>query len=321
MREVLTEEEVSTLIDAREKGELPGNGASSPDPACRPFDFLSKKPIGGVQQTILEIIQESFSKGTAVLLSGMLHRDVQVVGGSNYSESAGSFLTHFQGTSCLGVASSGAHSGNTFLAFSGELAYSLIDLLLGGDGSAAPQPDREFSPLELRLVHRLFTGILGELTRAWSGVSPAQFTLDRVETNARRIPLPDGQEPIHVMNFRVTTDTNLSREFCIAVPLALIEPLKSQQVRADADPAAGEFERRLLAVLETISVEVTAELGETHVPIRRILSLHAGDVLATDHEVQGPVLVKVEGFPKMTGGAGLSRGKRAIKITSIQEKP
>ncbi|GAB4361652.1 MAG: flagellar motor switch protein FliM [Deltaproteobacteria bacterium] len=316
MREILTQEEVSTLIDAHEKGELPGESPPSPDSACAPYDFLSKKLIGGVQQTILEIIQESFSKGTGALLSGMLHREIQVAGVSNYSESVSSFLSHFQETSCIGVISSGSHCSKTFLAFSGELAYSLIDLLLGGDGTAKAPPDREFSPLELRLAHRLLSGILAELTRAWSDVVPTKFTLDCVETTAKRIPLPDGQEQVYVMNLRITTDTDLSRDFCVALPLALIEPLKSKQIRTEADPEAGEFERRLRAVLETIPVEVSAELGETQVPIRRILSLHTGDVLPTDHEIQGPVIVKVEGFPKMTGGAGLSRGKRAIKITS-----
>ncbi|MBI5420124.1 MAG: flagellar motor switch protein FliM [Deltaproteobacteria bacterium] len=315
MREILTQEEVDALLDAYDNGEIEDRPSSAQQTFCTPFDFMSRKLIGGVQQTILEIIQDGFAKGTSGHLSGALHREITVVTTSSYSETVSSFLSHFKGPSCLGLLTAESAGGRMFLAMSPYLAYALIDLMLGGEGNIEDPEGREFSTLEVRLIHRLMTGITTELTKAWSQIAPMRFVFEKVETHAKKIAVADGQDQLYIINLRLAADTALSRDFCVALPIALIEPLKSRQVKSEIDPKSGEFAARLRGMLHGIPVELSVMLGEAQIPIRDILSLKPGDVIATDREANSHVSILVEGKPKMAGRAGISRGKRAIKIT------
>jgi flagellar motor switch protein FliM len=316
MREILTQEEVDALLEAYDKGEV--KEAAGPDTPsfCTPFDFMSRKLIGGVQQTILEIIQDAFSKGAGGHLAGVLRREIRVTTASTYNETVTGFLSHFKGSVCIGLLSADAPGGRTFLAMSPFLAYALIDLMLGGDGNIEDPEEREFSAAEIRLVQTILSGLAKELTKAWSQVSPRRFVLEKVETRAKKISAGDGQDSLYVMNMRLEAEAGPAREFCVALPLSLIEPLKSREVRGpEADPKAEEFSARLKGMLETVPVEVSVLLGETQIPIREVLSLKPGDLIATERDAGSCVRVFVEGMSKLSGRAGISRGKRAVKIT------
>ncbi len=316
MREILTQEEVDALLDAYDKGEVEAMASPGQPSLCTPFDFMSRKLIGGVQQTILEIIQDGFAKGAGAHLSATLHRDIRITTASTYSETVSGFLSHFKGPACIGLLTADAPGGRTYLAMSPFLAYALIDLLLGGDGNIEDPDGREFSALEIRLVQTLLSGLARELTKAWSQVSPQRFAFEKVETQVKKIAAADAQDPLYVMNLHLEADSGTGRDFCVALPLALIEPLKTRQVRPEADPKAGEFAARLRGSLEKVPVELSVVLGEAQVPIRDVLALKPGDLIATDRDVGSSVLVLVEGSSKLAGRAGISRGKRAVKITA-----
>lgn len=315
MREILTQEEVDALLEAYDSGEI--EDTPPPSAASTPFDFLSRKIVAGVQATLLELIQDAAAKGCAAHLTGIVRRDVKVSSASAYSETAGNFLSNFKGRCCVGILSAEGAPGPAFLAMSPFLAYALVDLMLGGDGRIAEPDDRDFSVLEIRMVRKVMEGITAELGKGWSSVAPGRFAFSKVETNGKMLPSVPDQDPLYVMNFRVESETGLSRDFSVALPFALVEALKEQQGEAEAaDPAASGTAARIREALESVTVRVEATLGEAHLPIREILSLKPGDVIATEQEIDAPVVVLVEGLPKLFGRAGISRGNRAVKITA-----
>ncbi len=315
MREILTQEEVDALLEAYDSGEIaetpPADGTSTP------FDFLSRKPVGGVQETLIELVHDGSAKGCAAYLTGIIRREVKVSNASAYTETAGNFLSNFKGRCCIGILSCDLIPGHAFLAMSPFLAYALVDLMLGGEGRIAEPDDRDFSVLEVRMARKIMEGITGELTKAWGTVAPGRFSFVKVETNPKMLPPVQDQDPLYVMNFRVESDTGLSRDFTIALPFALIESLKGQQGEPEiADPKASEYAVLLRDAVEEIVVGVVVRLGEVSLPIREILSLKPGDVITTGQEIDAPVAILVEGLPKLSGRPGISRGNRAIKITA-----
>ncbi len=315
MREILTQEEVDALLEAYDSGEIedtPIAGASS-----TPFDFLSRKPVGGVQETLIELIHDGSAKGCAVYLTGIIRRDIKCSNASAYTESTGNFLSNFKGRSCIGILSSEKTPSHAFLAMSPFLAYALVDLMLGGDGRIAEPDDRDFSVLEVRMARKIMEGITGELSKAWTAIAPGRFSFVKVETNPKMLPPFQELDPLYVMNFRVESDTGLSRDFTIALPFGLIESLKGQQGEAEAvDPKASEYAALMRDAVEEIMVSVEVMLGEVSLPIREILSLKPGDVITTEQEIDAPVGIMVEGLAKLSGRPGISRGNRAIKITA-----
>ncbi len=316
MRDILTQEEVDALLDACDKGEIGEEPPTSPE-FYTPFDFSSRKLIGGVQQTLLERIQDALSKGMASSLGAILQKEITVSATSAYTEPAEAFLSNFKGPSCIALLSADAARDTTYVALSPFLAYALIDLMLGGDGNIKEPEGKEFSTLEVRMVRKIFDGMTSELSKAWSQAFPCRFATTRVETNPKGIPDGGGQDPLYIMNIHIGTETGLSRDFSIAVPFSLVEPHKAAAAPKEADPRAKEFAATIQQRVEAVNVGVSVLLGEAHVPVREILSLKPGDVIATDREVVAPVSVLVEGKPKFWGRAGVSRGRRAVKITAI----
>ncbi len=313
MREILTQEEVDALLEAYDKGEI-GEASASPTGFYTPFDFHSSRPIADAQQVVMETIQGAIAKGVAVHLSGALRREVKVSPSSCYSETSAGFLANFRGTSCVGLIAAQEAPGNLFLALTPILAYSLIDLMLGGEGKIEEVEEKEFTPIEVRLVRRILEGITAEISKAWGRFAPLRLTFGKVETNPKMLPSRETTNPLYVMTYRLEADGGLSRDFSIALPFALLEPLKTAPAPAERDTKSALLADRIRESLNGIPVEVTGILGEAHLPVREILALKPGDVVGTDREVSTPVLLLVDGKPKFTGRPGVSNGKRAVKI-------
>ena len=313
MREILTQEEVDALLEAFDKGEI-GDAPPSAPGFCTPFDFHSRKPIADAQQIIMETIQDGIAKGVAVHLSGALHHEVKVTPSSSYGDSSAGFLSNFKGTSCVGLITAENTPGHVFLAITPFLAYSLIDLMLGGEGKIEQHEEKEFSPLEVRLVRRILVGIMAEISKAWARFAPLRLTFGKVETNPKMLPSREGQDPLYVMSYRMEADGGLSRDFSVALPFSLLEPLKTAPIPVERDTKSAQLASRIREGLNGIPVEITGILGEAHLPVRQILSLKPGDVVETSREITMPVLLLVDGRPKFTGRPGVSNGKRAVKI-------
>ena len=313
MREILTQEEVDALLEAYDKGEIEDASSSAPG-FYTPFDFHSSKPIADAHQIIIETIQDGISKGIAVHLSGALHHEVKVTPSSSYTETAAGFLSNFKGASCVGLIAAENTPGNVFLALTPFIAYSLIDLMLGGEGKIEEIEEKEFSPLELRLVRRILEGITAEIPKAWARFAPLALTFGKMETNPRMLPSRESQDPLYVMNYRLEAEGGFSRDFSLALPFSLLEPLKTAPVPVERDTKSAQLAARIRDGLNGIPLAITGILGETHLPVREILSLKPGDVLETSREVTMPVLLLVGGKPKLTGRPGVSNGKRAVKI-------
>ncbi|GAB4233428.1 MAG: flagellar motor switch protein FliM [Deltaproteobacteria bacterium] len=313
MREILTQEEVDALLEACDKGEI-GENPPSPATFCTPFDFHSRKQVGNAQQAVIEMILDAVAKGVAAHLSGALRREVRVTPSPGYAETSAEFLSRFKGPSCVGLITAENRPGNVFLAVTPFLAYSLIDLMLGGEGKIECIEEKEFSPLELRLVRRILEGITAEVARGWSLFAPLRLRFGKVETNPKLLPSREDPDPLYVASFRLEEDGGLSRDFSVALPFPFVESLNAAPVPETRDPKTELLSSRILERVRSIPVEVTGILGEAHLPVREILSLKPGDVIATTREVTAPVVLAVDGKPKLAGRPGVSNGRRAVKI-------
>jgi flagellar motor switch protein FliM len=69
----------------------------------------------------------------------------------------------------------------------------------------------------------------------------------------------------------------------------------------------------------TTEVEVIAELGVTKVTPERFRKWKTGDTIMLGNDVTDPLIVKVQGMPKVKGFPGVSRGLKAIQVTEVIE--
>jgi len=69
--------------------------------------------------------------------------------------------------------------------------------------------------------------------------------------------------------------------------------------------------------LKEIDVDITVELGRTTINVEQVLNLRINDVIQLERYVDDELVLKVEGVPKFVGYPGLSKGNRALQVTSI----
>ena len=83
-----------------------------------------------------------------------------------------------------------------------------------------------------------------------------------------------------------------------------------------ASPASlSQGARSLLAAMGTATVELTAVLGETELPVDALAALTVGDVLSFLITENEPLALLVEGQHKWFGRPGVARGHRALRLT------
>ena len=79
---------------------------------------------------------------------------------------------------------------------------------------------------------------------------------------------------------------------------------------------SGEYELRILELLETIQIDVSVELGRTSLAMEEILDLQIGDTVVLNKKSTMPVNLYVGNRHKFYGNLGIMGIKKALKITS-----
>ena len=62
------------------------------------------------------------------------------------------------------------------------------------------------------------------------------------------------------------------------------------------------------------ALEVVVELAETKITTADLIGLRVGDIIASEKDVQEPLIVSVEGHPKFEARPGQYKGRKAIEI-------
>jgi flagellar motor switch protein FliM len=78
--------------------------------------------------------------------------------------------------------------------------------------------------------------------------------------------------------------------------------------------ATPENIQRISDRLNGAQVEVVVELAETNISTSDLIGLKVGDIIATEKDVQRPLVVSVEGQPKFHAQPGAFKGRKAIQV-------
>jgi flagellar motor switch protein FliM len=72
--------------------------------------------------------------------------------------------------------------------------------------------------------------------------------------------------------------------------------------------------KRISEQLNGAVVEVVVELAETNITASDLIGLRVGDIIATEQDVERPLVVSVEGQPKFHAQPGAFKGRKAIQV-------
>lgn len=333
MADVLSQNEVESLLSALDPSASSGGGSSRP--ATRNTDFNSqisiydfKRPerVSKEQMRAFRALHESFSREFGAALSGMLRSIIEVklisVDQLTYSE----FVFSLENPTCFNLLESQTLDGHIILDISPSIIFPIIDRLLGGDGhSHGAYPNRALTEIEIRLVSRI-TGLAIEgIESAWSNLCDWKLRVSQVESNPQLVQIVPPNEVIVLISFEVTMgETRGIINLCI--PFNTIEPL-SNKLTSDTWSAYKKKSpdlRQKLNLEASVSkskISMRVELDNSKLTAGEVLNLAVGDVIMCNKGSAQSLTVELEGAPVFTAFPGVYKGHKAISIEKMLAIP
>ncbi len=288
-----------------------------------PYDFKRPERVGKDQMRALQTMHEGFGRNFGAALSALLRAIVEVkltsVDQLTYSE----FVFSLENPTCFNLINAEPLEGQVILDINPSLLFPIIDRLLGGGNDASPPARRPLTEIELRLVGRITDLFLIEMKHAWANVIDLKLSVDRVESNPQLVQIVPPNEVVVLISFELTLgEARGMMNLC--VPFNSIERIGSKlsannwatySKRAPTDES-------IAAISQSISgsiVEVVAELAATNIATSDLIGLRVGDIIATEKDVNQPLVVSVQGREKFRATCGTYKGRKAIQVT--QEIP
>jgi flagellar motor switch protein FliM len=198
-------------------------------------------------------------------------------------------------------AASGARGG--LILEAGAIAM-VLDGVLGGDGRAPPQLNREgLTAPQVALIARVIEGAVRSLSEVLA--RKFGFTLEAVAPDAEEASSEGA--PI-ACSFDIACAGQTGRVMLLLAKEAL---LGGPDDEAHAAPVP---DARVARVLEGVDVDLVVELGRIQMPLGRLASLKVGDVIRLDLPVGGAVDVRADGHVILRGHPTTNSGQIAVRV-------
>ncbi|MAS87957.1 MAG: flagellar motor switch protein FliM [Micavibrio sp.] len=198
------------------------------------------------------------------------------------------------------------------------LIYSVVDVLLGGrKGTAAIRIEgRPYTTIEQKLIERMVSVSLSDLSSAFDPLSPVTFGLERMETNPRFATITQGNNACVLVRMRVDMGDRGGR-MEVMIPYATLEPIRELLLQMFMGEKFGRdsiWETHLTKELYKTDVKIQAIMAEKTVPLSEILNWKKGSRVMFNVETDERVEMRCGDFPIFTATMGQKKGYLAARI-------
>lgn len=333
MAEVLSQSQIDSLLKSINSGETVEAPEETGDSNIKDYDFTSPKKFTREQLRTLDSLHENLGRLLSSYFSGILRvfSDVSVlqVEEQRYYE----YNNALPDTALIGLvdmkpANMNLPDSTLMLDMSNNLAFFLIDRLLGGPGTGSVL-NRDFTDIELAIMRNIYVRITEYMLESWKDHIDISGELTSLETNPRLIQVyaPEDIVVIAVLNVKLR-EMEGTLSVCIpAIGLeAYLGDFTSKYARISHKMTNERLEglrRELIRnSLEDSPLTMRAIFDETAMDIADALRLRVGDVIPLTKELNGIVKVEVDDTPWFNAQLGSSRNWKAVKIVeSAAQEP
>jgi flagellar motor switch protein FliM len=277
--------------------------SSHTDTPLLAFDFRKLERVPESQMAPLRGIHQSFirslSSSLSVYLRSYVSGELTGVEQQKYSD----LLAPLVSPVCIAYLKMRPGGHCCALIIGQELLTQLLDLILGGDGTAVPGSAREMTAIEKDLLEGVLRLVTKDLAAAWKQVLPVEFEIHRVETNLEA-PQPLGAaEPVGVVRMELRIGGR-SRAMNLAIPLQIVR-MAGERMGSQPESQKPACTATELAIQRRLSQElvmnVDCELHGSSVSIADLLELSVGGVIDLGMPCDGAVTICMNGIPKLKG--------------------
>jgi flagellar motor switch protein FliM len=318
---MLSQEEIDALV----------NNLSSPQKEAvaldtrkiKPFDFRFNKrtdKFSNNQLQTLRTLHDNFTRLVNNALSVYLRTRVEVTISSIEQINYGDFIASIGSPSILSIYSMDPLPGSGIVQLDLNLAFSIIDRLLGGPGWF-PGKLRDLTDIERTLMQRFMARMLNSYRESWNYLLTLSLKIEAIDSNPQFIPriIPLDQIVAYVTcDFKIGDNTG-AMNFCL--PYLVLQQIGPQLSDFQWSPSViagrGMTEddvEQLVRNVERAEVELEVELGRTIVSLRDLIALQVGDVLMFDELTSAPLTARVNDRKKFKVFAGKHRDRLTVQV-------
>ncbi len=289
------------------------------------YDFKRPERVGKDQMRAMHSLHESLARNFGASVSGMLRTMIEVkllsVDQLTYSE----FVFSLDNPSCFNVLAPSPLNGNWILDIAPTLSYAIIDRMLGGDPDPNDTIRRPLTEIENRLIGRVVDLFLKRLAESWENIVQLELTVEKVESNPQLVQIVPPNEVVILIGFEVLLGKNRGM-MNLCIPFNTIENFNSRLSRngwvgyGKGTPTP-ETRGKISTNMNHAPVDIVVTLARSKIRTGDLLELAVGDIITTEKEVNMPLELAVQDVPKFNARVGAFKGKKAVRIESIIERP
>ncbi|HLR74702.1 MAG TPA: flagellar motor switch protein FliM [Virgibacillus sp.] len=319
VEEVLSQNEIDALLSAITSGEMDAEELKQEEKEkkVRLYDFkralrFSKDQIRGITR-----IHENYARLLTTFFSAQLRTYVNISVASVDQIPYEEFIRSVPKITVLNIYSVAPLDGRIIMEVNPNIAYSLLDRLLGGKGNSVNKVD-SLTEIETILMSQLFEKAIGTLQEAWSSIVDIDPILEEFEINPQFLQMVSPNETVVVVSLNTEVgDTSGMINICI--PHIVLEPIIPklsvhywmQTPAKTRDPEAYE---KLTKNIQQAAIDVKAILGETTISIEQFLKLSSQDVIALHQTINDPLTLSINDEPKFFVQPGKVRNKLSVQV-------
>ncbi|MCT2534531.1 flagellar motor switch protein FliM [Aquibacillus koreensis] len=318
--EVLSQNEIDALLSALSSGEMDANQLKREenDKKVRVYDFKRALRFSKDQIRSISRIHENFARLLTTYFSAQLrtytHISVASVDQIPYEE----FIRSIPTMTILNIYSVSPLDGRIIFEFNPNIAYAMLDRMLGGKGSSVNKIEN-LTEIETTLMSQLFEKALDNLQEAWESVVEIDPILEEFEVNPQFLQLVSPNETVVVVSLNTTIGES-SGMINICIPHVVLEPIIPRlsvhywmQTEKPKNRKPEEYEN-ITKGLESAILDMKVVLGKSTINLSELLHLNENDIIPLDQAIDQPIQLYVDDEPMFSVQPGKKKQKLAVQI-------
>ncbi len=322
--EILSQNEIDSLLSAISSGEMDAEELKKEEEKQKVsvYDFkralrFSKDQIRGIAR-----IHDNFARLLTTFFSGKLRTYVNISVASVDQVPYDEFIRSIPNTTILNVYSVDLFDGRLIMKINPNIAYSMLDRILGGKGTSDVQVD-SLTEIETLIMTQLFEQSVVNLKEAWATMIDIDPVLEEFEINPQFLQMVSPNETVVVVSFN-TQIGEVSGMINICIPHIILEPIIPKLsahywMETGTKKRDPETYEQLQKHVREINVETKAILGRTSITIEQLLGLKEKDVILLNQSIDQPLEMFVNQQPKMLVQPGKVKNNIAVQVLEVLE--
>jgi flagellar motor switch protein FliM len=317
--DILSQSEIDALLSALSAGEMSADEMKKEEDKkkVKVYDFKRALRFSKDQIRSLTRIHENFARLLTTFFSAQLRTYVQISVASVDQIPFEEFVRSIPNMTLINVFEVPPLDGNILMEINPNIAYSMLDRLMGGSGASYSNVDN-LTEIEQKIMTNLFERAFENLREAWENIVEIDPMLVELEVNPQFLQMISPNETVIVITMNsIIGDTSGMINICI--PHVVLEPIVHNLsvqywMQSNAKEPTEAQKKALETKVKQSDLELIVELGTSSITIEEFLTMGIGDVIQLDKKINEPLILKIGDIPKFTVQPGKLKKKMAVQI-------